>query len=314
MKILYTNCDSLSNKFEELEMAVKINNPTAIILTEVTPKNARYALQKSEIELQGYQLYVNDFSKKGNRGIAIYVKNSIYASQICMKSVASDTVWVEIMLEKKKKMLLGGVYRSPNNSHENNLLLWATIKKVSERYKNKLLIVGDFNCKDINWESGTTNDDHNKNPNNALLKTCRECYLEQIVDQNTRARGENIPSLIDLILCYDASEVESLEYLSPIGKSDHCMLLFEYVIICEKKIYKVKKMFYDKANYGAIKEKLSNINWEPLFYDKSVQEQWDIFDNHIKACEIAHVPSKIIDRNRDSKYKDLLPDYIRQKI
>ena len=66
-----------------------------------------------------------------------------------MRSIASDTVWVEIMVESNKKMVLGGVYRSPNNTVENNNVLWTTIKKVTERYKNKLLIVGDFNCKDI---------------------------------------------------------------------------------------------------------------------------------------------------------------------
>ena len=61
---MYTNCDTLSNKFEELEIAVKIENPSAIILVEVAPKNARYQLQKSELELQGYQLFINDFTKK----------------------------------------------------------------------------------------------------------------------------------------------------------------------------------------------------------------------------------------------------------
>ena len=53
---MYINCDTLSNKFEEREIAVKIENPSAIILVEVAPKNARYQLQKSELELEGYQL------------------------------------------------------------------------------------------------------------------------------------------------------------------------------------------------------------------------------------------------------------------
>ena len=64
LKIMYTNCDTLSNKFEELEIAVKIKNPSAIILVEVAPKNVRYQLRKSELELEGYQLLINDFTKK----------------------------------------------------------------------------------------------------------------------------------------------------------------------------------------------------------------------------------------------------------
>ena len=101
--------------------------------------------------------------------------------------------------------------------------------ELTERYKKKLLIVGDFNCKYIDWKTGTTNIEQETNPNNCLLKTCRDCYLEQIVDQNTRARGDNTPSLIDLILCYDPAEIENLKYLSPLGKSDHCMILFDLI-------------------------------------------------------------------------------------
>ena len=311
---MYTNCDTVSNKFEELEIAVKIENRSAIILTEEAPKNARYKLQKSKLELEGYQLFINDLTKKCNRGVAFYVKKCISASQIHMRSIASDTVWVEIMVESNKKMVLGGVYRSRNNTVENNNVLWTTIKKVTERYKNKLLIVGDFNCKDIEWENGTTNIDQEGNPNNCLLKTCRDCYLEQIVDQNTRARGEITPSLLDLILCYDSAEIENSNYLSPLGKSDHCMLLFDYITLCEKISYKVEKKYYEKANYEALKKLLSEVDWKLTLQHKDVQAQWDTFDDIIKHYVKEYVPSCMVKKNRDSKYKELFPEYIRQKI
>ena len=41
---MYTNCDTLSNKFEELEIAVKIENPSAIILVEVARSKERQIL------------------------------------------------------------------------------------------------------------------------------------------------------------------------------------------------------------------------------------------------------------------------------
>ena len=44
-----------------------------------------------------------------------------------MKSIASDTVWVEIIIEKNNNFLLGGVYRSPKNTVENNAILWTTL-------------------------------------------------------------------------------------------------------------------------------------------------------------------------------------------
>ena len=89
-----------------------------------------------------------------------------------------------------------------------------------------------------------------------MLKTCRGCYLEQIVDQNTRARGDNTPSLIDLILCYHPAEIENLKNLSLLGKSDYCIILFNYITLCEKKKLQSGKKYYEKANYDAIKRQL----------------------------------------------------------
>ena len=123
---------------------------------------------------------------------------------------------------------------------------------------------------------------------------------------NNRAGGDNTPSLIDLILCYDPAEIENLKYLSPLGKSDHCIILFDYITFCEKKSSKAKKINYEKANYDAIKRHLAEINWKLLLNEKNVQSQWNIFDKIIKECENKHVPMKIVEMNRESKFKELL--------
>ena len=61
---MYTNCDTLTNKTSELKLALDSNHPNIIILTEVTSKNNCYILQKSEIEIKSYNLYISDFEKK----------------------------------------------------------------------------------------------------------------------------------------------------------------------------------------------------------------------------------------------------------
>ena len=37
-------------------------------------------------------------------------------------------------------------------------------------------------------------------------------------------------------------------------------------------------------------------------------------DKIIKECENKHVPMKIVEMNRESKFKELLPEHIRLKI
>ena len=113
---------------------------------------------------------------------------------------------------------------------------------------------GCFKCKYIYWKTGTTKIEQETNTNTCLLKTCRGCYLEQIVDQNTRARGDNTPSLIDLILCYDPAENENLKNLSPLGKNDYCIILFNYITLCEKKSYKAEKNIMKRQTMMQLKD------------------------------------------------------------
>ena len=60
---------------------------------------------------------------KGIRGVALYVKSNISSTQIYIENEAADTVWVEIKIEKNQNMLIGGIYKSHNNSHENNVTM-----------------------------------------------------------------------------------------------------------------------------------------------------------------------------------------------
>ena len=77
LKCMYTNCYTLTNKTSELKLAIDSNHPDIIVLTEVTPKNKTLILQKSEIEIKGYNLYISDFEETNTRGVAVYVKRVI---------------------------------------------------------------------------------------------------------------------------------------------------------------------------------------------------------------------------------------------
>jgi len=78
------------------------------------------------------------------------------------------------------------------------------------------LIVGDFNFEDINWNKW---EGHTVASNN-FLHTIQGHFLIQHVTFPTRARGVNEPSLLDLIISKD-DFIDNIEYLSPLGKSDH---------------------------------------------------------------------------------------------
>ena len=62
-----------------------------------------------------------------------------------------------------------------------------------------------------------------------------------------------------------------------------------------------------------LKKLLSEVDWKLTLQRKDVQAQWDTFDDIIKHYVKEYVPSCMVAKNRDSKYKELFPEYIRQK-
>ena len=86
------------------------------------------------------------------RCVELYVKTCITSNQVEIANAAKDTIWVEITLEKEKKMIIRHIHRSPNNKKSNNTLLFETIYAASQLNKDNILLMGDFNCSGINWE------------------------------------------------------------------------------------------------------------------------------------------------------------------
>ena len=82
-----------------------------------------------------------------------------------------------------------------------------------------LLIVGDFNFKEIRWDvfDTTVNEDHAAS---IFLESIKETYLIQHIKENTSYRSGIQPSLLDLILTNEEDMVSDLEYLPGLGKSD----------------------------------------------------------------------------------------------
>ena len=56
-----------------------------------------------------------------------------------------------------------------------------------------------MNFNDINWDNLTCKTSNKDDINYKFLECIRDCYLFQHVNENTRQRGEDNPSMLDLI-------------------------------------------------------------------------------------------------------------------
>ena len=167
---------------------------------------------------------------------------------------------------------------------------------ISKKQFSHRCLVGDFNFPDINWKHWTTNHDENSKEVR-FIETLRDCYMFQHNDQYTRRRGNDNPSLIDLILTDEALQVSQITQHSPLGKSDHNVITFTFN--CYLDFSKPKEMFaYDKADYEAMKKDLTETEWTENFTlsvtSKNTNELWNDLKTKLNTLRDKFVPVKMI--------------------
>ena len=203
-------------------MFIAGNEPDIIMITEVIPKQQKHAIPPSLLHIDDYVAYFNfnpddeNLGNTGIRGTAIYVKSEIISLEAKLEeSSHKDQVWVEIPLCGSDKLLCGCIYRSPSGNTEEikkstkdiqDIFQFSTTKKASH-----LLIAGDFNLKDIDWEH-----DHVEKDQTHLLEfvnTVQNCFLYQQVKQPTRFRSGETSNVLDLIFTNEEGLISEIDHL-----------------------------------------------------------------------------------------------------
>ena len=283
LNVLYTNADTLFNKITELKLTLNSmeNKPQIIAITEVKQKHSD-SLIESELHIPGYNVFCDLAENK--RGIIIYAMKDIKAKQISIANVASEYVCVELQ-NKNGNILISCIYRSPSSSCENNDNINKLINDISSSKAKFKLIVGDFNFADINWNKW---EGHTVASNN-FLHTMQGNFLMQHVIFPTRARGSNEPSLLDLVISND-DFIDNIEYLSPLGKSDHSVLSISCKIQQQMEDYEIK-LNYNKGNYEGLREFLTcDWNSELNADGSSIDDMWKTFKHKVLEGIEAFIP------------------------
>ena len=156
----------------------------------------------------------------------LYVKDGLdvmTCNQISNEEKAKDSLWLWLRYGEER-MIVGCIYRKGRSSRENNEKLGNNIRR-ARGISDKVLLFGDFNFPEIDWENhlvpeeGRGGGSHEEARN--FLNDIDDAFLVQHVYENTRARGRDNPSCLDLILSESEDTVNSVKYLAPLGSSDH---------------------------------------------------------------------------------------------
>ena len=125
----------------------------------------------------------------------------------------------------------------------------------TEDKAKRIILNGDFNS-NVNWESMETKGNENQWVNK-LVELTQDFLLYQHVTANTRKRGPDEPSLLDLVFTRQKEDIESIIYNPPLGKSDHVLLEYDFIvayeIIHENENYK-NQLNYKKGEYEELRK------------------------------------------------------------
>ena len=121
-----------------------------------------------------------------------------------------------------------------------------------------MIITGDFNYKNIDWENQFVSNGHKHLLD--FIETLQDCFLHQHVTEPTRFRDNETSNLLDLILTSEEGMVHNLAYHPPLGESDHVCLTFSLIHHQEEIMFEPKHNVF-KTNYEEVKKLLSEQDW-----------------------------------------------------
>ena len=218
----------------------------------------------------------NTIYNYNGRGLCMFVNKNIEFELVQKYEQYFNTSIFINLKNSYNNLLLGVLYRSPNTSYEDNCLLIDMINNVAKdnmALSNKFILMGDFNFPGIDWKLECTNHVNEANIENRFLLSIQENFLFQLVDQNTHCRGDQQPTLIDLVITNDSELVSELSYNSPVGKSHHVCISFKiyFDIVTDENSKNsdcIIKYNYDKGDYQGMRNWIKDSNLNNLF-DKS---------------------------------------------
>ena len=150
LRVLCANVDILTNKMDELTVRVLSEKPDIICLQEILPKNpTEEIVPEVEFKIDGYEMHTPSMMR---RGVATLVRNGIQSVQVEPNEEFEESVWCIIMGQRSEKTLIGNIYRSPSSDCENSKKMCAAISEMCRKGYEQIIVCGDFNLKEINWE------------------------------------------------------------------------------------------------------------------------------------------------------------------
>ena len=199
-------------------------------------------------------------------------------------------VWTKVKARNKKDIYLCSYYMPHRNLNDINRLDESLKQVTNNKNGRHIILAGDSNCPDINWEKMTVNKGAaDREVQQALLDLTIKHGLSQVHDQPSRDNN-----LLDLVFTNNPSIVKSSTSVP--GFSDHAMVLTDIDIIPQHVKQKPRKLYiFSKANWENIYDDMDTlsrkINNSPS--TTTVEDLWFTFKTGIEQSMDKNIPTKV---------------------
>ena len=209
--------NSLLSKIDELREIARKTRATVIGVTE--SKLDRSVLDE-EINIDGYELVRSDRNRHGG-GVACYIRSDISFNVRDDFSSEIENIFLDILLPKMKPILIGILYRPPDQPKFLDNLS-TSISQTCSFNEQEVYILGDLNINLINSQQ------HTPNRIKQYKEFCSLHGIEQLLTLPT-CITKNLLSLLDHVLTNSADRISQFGIVN-VGLSDH------QLIYCTRKV------------------------------------------------------------------------------
>lgn len=293
---MYSNVDGIVSKGLEISDLIKKDKPLILCLCETKLDTS------ISLDIMGwsdYNIWRRDRRGKMGGGVLILTHMDLKVNEIDLGENNAEIMALEIIIGENKTDIMV-VYMPPftrawgrEEYQELKVNTVNSMQKLIDR-NNELLIVGDFNCKEVDWENreaGINVDSWG----NILLDLSSDNLLIQNVKENTRRRGEDEESRLDLAFTREEDMIQDIRYQPPLGKSDHVVINMKLLLGYQKMTgeeHKEERYDYGKANFDTIRTSFRNTDWTEMYASDSINGKYSIFKKIYEDIISNNVPKK----------------------
>ena len=206
---------------------------------------------------------------------------------------SAEILAITIKFKSGKKIVICTCYRVGTLGVDNYQQVNSFFGKIRARRDiSNLIVVGDFNFPDVDWESYYSPHSIDQ----AFLEMYSNLGLAQLVDKPTHIAGNTL----DLLLTDNPGIIANIKVNKDwhLCKSNHFPITLNVKLRAEKKNI-IKRDIYNfkKANWAQINNELSHINWQGIFnYHENIEFNWikfktalfDVLDRNIPKIKISN--------------------------